>query len=500
MDTSFKIHSVKDISLLIKKARQNGKKIVYCHGEFDILHLGHMRYFKAAKKFGDLLVVTLTPDRFISKGPGRPVFNEEYRAEAISNLEFVDFVGINEWETAEKTIEILKPDIYVKGNEYLNKIDVTGRLEKEKIIVESVGGEMRFTDEVIFSSSKLLNNNFDIYTKESKFFLQSLSQEINAMEILKALKKVNDLKILVIGESKVDSYNICEKHTCTNNKFILENQINIPIGVIQCINVLAEFCKNIDLITLAGQELKNIQQITPNKVNSIFEENLSITFPTITRFFDKETCFELFNVANPKRYNISSEHEKKIIDQIDGNLAHYDCIMVIDQGLGMFTKTIIDIICKQSKYLSLSLGDGIDLQKRSFANYYNIDYICLSNSLILQDVEFTSLVNLEKYFSFRSSATSQVTLIQENENIIYWNHQKNETIPAFIKEKQPFLTFEKNAIISPLMACCNLLKFNKKWTMLIGNVIASMSKISDNKAFSFNKLLFEKFIIALLNR
>src|SRR3990167_11074467 len=68
------------------------KKIAHCHGVFDLLHIGHIRHFKRAREYGDLLVVSLTPDAYVNKGPGRPAFNEQLRAEAIASLDCVDYV------------------------------------------------------------------------------------------------------------------------------------------------------------------------------------------------------------------------------------------------------------------------------------------------------------------------------------------------------------------------------------------------------------------------
>src|SRR3990167_6170030 len=83
--------------------------IVQSHGVFDLLHIGHIKHFQAAKKQGDLLIVTVTPDRFVNKGPNRPRFTEKLRAEAISALDCVDFVIINAWPTAVEAIKLIKP-------------------------------------------------------------------------------------------------------------------------------------------------------------------------------------------------------------------------------------------------------------------------------------------------------------------------------------------------------------------------------------------------------
>src|SRR5688572_9861857 len=70
--------------------RKRKKRVVLCHGVFDLMHPGHILYFQAAKREGDVLVVTLTPDQYVNKGPGRPVYNNQLRAESIAALQCVD--------------------------------------------------------------------------------------------------------------------------------------------------------------------------------------------------------------------------------------------------------------------------------------------------------------------------------------------------------------------------------------------------------------------------
>ncbi|HAM57093.1 MAG TPA: cytidyltransferase, partial [Candidatus Rokubacteria bacterium] len=88
-----KIKSVDDLAADLDALRAQGKRVVQCHGVFDLLHPGHIRHFEAARAEGDVLVVTVTPDRFVNKGPGRPVFNQRLRAESIAALQSVDYVA-----------------------------------------------------------------------------------------------------------------------------------------------------------------------------------------------------------------------------------------------------------------------------------------------------------------------------------------------------------------------------------------------------------------------
>ncbi len=155
-----KIIGLEELAETLQSLKSERKKIVLCHGCFDLMHPGHIKYFQAAKKMGDILVVTVTSDRYVDKGPDRPVFNENLRAESIAALECVDYVAVNKWSTAEETLRLLRPHIYVKGQEFENLEDKTGKLQKEYDVLKEIGAEIRFTHEIVFSSTQLLNKYF----------------------------------------------------------------------------------------------------------------------------------------------------------------------------------------------------------------------------------------------------------------------------------------------------------------------------------------------------
>ena len=112
---------------LIKKEELNillenlkGKKIVFTNGCFDILHIGHAKYLKESKKFGDILIVGVNSDSSVKKlkGPNRPINNEIDRALLLNELKSVDYVVIFEEESPINLLNIIKPDIYTKGADY----------------------------------------------------------------------------------------------------------------------------------------------------------------------------------------------------------------------------------------------------------------------------------------------------------------------------------------------------------------------------------------------
>ena len=155
-----KILDLDKVAEELSDLKSKGKKIVHCHGCFDMMHPGHIKYFQASKRMGDILVVTVTPDQYVDKGSDRPVFDQYLRTESIAALECVDYVAINRWPTAENTLRLLVPDYYVKGQEFEELQDKTGKIQKEVDVVKEIGGEMRFTHEIVFSSTKILNRYF----------------------------------------------------------------------------------------------------------------------------------------------------------------------------------------------------------------------------------------------------------------------------------------------------------------------------------------------------
>ncbi len=132
-----KFKSPENLLPIIQNSKNQGKKIVFANGIFDILHVGHIRYLENAKKLGDILVVALNSDFSTRKlkGPGRPVMSLDERLEIISSLQAVDYVTSFEEENANNILLMLKPDIHAKGTDYSHDN------VPEKDIVASFGGK-----------------------------------------------------------------------------------------------------------------------------------------------------------------------------------------------------------------------------------------------------------------------------------------------------------------------------------------------------------------------
>jgi rfaE bifunctional protein nucleotidyltransferase chain/domain len=137
-----KIQSRAELAGILRKAREQSRRIVLTNGCFDLMHIGHTRYLQAAKRLGDLLVVGVNTDisvRALNKGPGRPVVPESQRAELVAALACVDYVVLFDEPDPERLIAELQPDVLVKGGDWtLDRIVGRNLVERRGGIVKTI--------------------------------------------------------------------------------------------------------------------------------------------------------------------------------------------------------------------------------------------------------------------------------------------------------------------------------------------------------------------------
>ena len=254
-----KIKTLDELQQITADLKSKGKKVVHCHGVFDLLHIGHIKHFEEARSLGDCLVVTITPDEYVNKGPNRPAFTTELRLEALAALEAVDFVSTNKWPIAVETIKIIQPDIYCKGPDYKDhKDDVTGKIDDEEQAVESVGGKICYTKDITFSSSSLLNKYGDVYSETQKSFIEKMLDGQNIDQIKNSIDNFKNLKVLVIGETIIDQYVFCEALGKSGKEPVL---VLRDLGMDQYVGGaaaiarhLSDFCGTVSLLSMLGEK------------------------------------------------------------------------------------------------------------------------------------------------------------------------------------------------------------------------------------------------------
>ena len=382
-----KIKTIAELGEIAAELKKRKKKIVHCHGVFDLVHPGHIRHLALAKKEGDILVVTVTADKFVKRGPGRPIFNENLRAETLAALGSVDFVGIDHNPTAVDAIKAIKPDVYVKGQEYENKDkDVTGKIFDEEEAVTSVGGKLFFTDDITFSSSKLINEHLEVYPPEIRKYLRNISEKYPINTIVDHLRSMKKLKILVIGDAIIDQYDYCESmgrslkaHIVVTRHLSAESFAG---GVFATANNIAGLCGEVHLVSVLGTKDSHENfvkdHLKPNITTKYFYKD-GVPTTIKRRFVDQALNRKMFQICYMNDDPIAKEQESEIARYVEKIVGDFDLVVISDFGHGLLGNILVKTICAKAKFLTInaqtnSANTGFNLiTKYPRADYISID-------------------------------------------------------------------------------------------------------------------------------
>lgn len=200
---SHKIKTVEELRKIIGDYPR-AKKVIMCHGTFDVVHVGHIRHLIYAKTKADILVASLTADPHIAKANVRPYVPQDLRALNLAALEVVDFVVIDDNPTPLENLAAIKPDYFAKGYEYTDGV-VNAKTQKEIEVLESYGGEAIFTPgDIVYSSSRIIENS-PPNIKIEKLLAVMNAEGVTFEALHTALDKIRGLKVHVVGDTIVDT-------------------------------------------------------------------------------------------------------------------------------------------------------------------------------------------------------------------------------------------------------------------------------------------------------
>lgn len=356
-----KILSLDELAARARELKSEGKRVVLCHGTFDLMHAGHIRHMQRAKEEGDVLMVTVTGDAYVNKGPGRPVFNEQLRAEYIAALACVDYVAVNPAVTAVDALHKIQPDIYAKGSDYRSHDDdVTGNITREQEAVGEHGGRVFYTDEITFSSSSLLNEHFGVFPPETKEYLKAFHCRWSDKELHRMIASLSGLKVLVVGDAIVDQYHYTVPLGQTGKGNILavryESEEQFAGGAVAVANHLAGFVNQVTLVTGLGtvdSQEEFIRSKLLGNVEPVFFYMEGAPTVTKRRFVDADLA-KLFEVYFYREDPVLGDTEKQVCDWLNRHAGGYDVVVVPDFGNGFITAATIDVLCDRSKYLAVN--------------------------------------------------------------------------------------------------------------------------------------------------
>lgn len=359
-----KIKTFEELETILEEEKKEGETIVHCHGVFDLLHPGHIRHFKEAKKQGTKLVVSLTPDRFVNKGPGRPAFNETLRAETLAALSFIDYVVLNNTPDAIHPIQRIKPNIYVKGKEYADHAqDITGKIADEVRAVQNAKGTVYYTDDIIFSSSSLLNQHFENTDPKLRALLAEMKETYSIDELIDKVDALKDLRVLIVGDAIIDEYQFTEPmgqsgkglHMVARNK---QNEQYLG-GSLILANHIAQFSDHVSLLTAVGENCPHQPLIDTLLNPNVHKEFLYLpNHTTLTKkryvMQDGARLSKLFETYSTNDSLLGEKETQQVTQFLKDKTKDFDLVLVSDFGNGFTNPLIIDALCDLPNFLAIN--------------------------------------------------------------------------------------------------------------------------------------------------
>lgn len=381
------IINLDELADVIKIQKTAGNKVVHCHGVFDLIHVGHIRHLEEARSKGDFLAVTITPDRYVNKGPDRPVFDENLRAEVLASLACVDYVAINRWPAAVETIELLSPDVYVKGPDYAeSENDRTGGIDKERVAIESVGGSIEFTDDITYSSSNLINKHIAVRPEGVSRFLNGFSKKYSSNEIIKYIDNARSIRALIVGEAIIDEYVYCETMGKSGKEPVLASRQldceRFAGGIIAIANHVAAICDEPAIFTVLGVDSDQHEFIRHKLAVNVLDKSLyQSEDPSIIvkrRFVESypfQKLFELYVMGESDQETLSPAR-CELLEEI---IPDYDIVIVADYGHGMLGPDEVEVLCRKSQFLAINTQiNAGNLGFNTVSKYSRADFVCVS--------------------------------------------------------------------------------------------------------------------------
>jgi len=364
MEINEKILNIEQISDFAGEQKRQGNKIVLCQGHFNTIHPGHLRFLENAKKQGDCLIVAVQGYNHLEKKNRKNFFNQEDRAKSVASLQKIDRVVIFDDILFSEIISAIKPDVYVKGEEFAAKTEL---IKEELELVENFGGKVIFSSgNIEYSNYELLNDNiYNLSQKNLEKFKETMQkQNIQAEKLKNHIKKFSDLKILVLGDTIVDEYVACDAVGMSSEAPVINIREISKKDFIGGAAIVARNIKNLGaecfFVSVTGNDDtgKTVKtELEKEKINLclITDEERQTTFKIRYMVGNQK----LLRVSRLNENHVSKNIENSIFDYISSLAATLDGIVISDFSYGVVTPNLIEKIIKFAKEKNIKLfGDS----------------------------------------------------------------------------------------------------------------------------------------------
>lgn len=382
-----KLRSIDELAEICESHKKMGLVVGLCHGTFDLLHIGHLRHFKEARSKVDTLIVTVTADRFVHKGPGRPIFHESFRMEFLDAIEDVDYVGISASESSTHLLRAVKPSIYFKGSDYIRVADdPTGNIITEMEVVQENGGQVHFTDQIVFSSSKIINQNFNVFDETTADYINKIKNAYDFDETCGLLDTFNNIRVLVVGEVIIDKYDFCSPLGLSSKDPVIVAQKRSTESYAGGAAAVASHLKNlgcdVTLLSIFDQESEanRSSKIDP-AIRKIGVQGPGLGPITKTRYIDVASNSRLFELYDRPDLVLSDSSRGQLNGLIRDLSSEVDLVLVADYGHGLIDETTVAVINEVATYKFVAANTQANAGNRGYnvcTKYDKLQLMCLA--------------------------------------------------------------------------------------------------------------------------
>jgi rfaE bifunctional protein kinase chain/domain len=379
------LNSIENKIIKLEEASHSkGESVVLCHGHFNIIHPGHIRYLDYARKQGTELIVSIQGDASFIKSDLKHHFIEAERASGVASIQTVDQVVLLGEGSLEKLIKVLKPEVLVLGKEFEYERDDQVRFAVQ--IMEEQGGEVLFhAGETHYASADLLKDNLpDLHEQHTNQFKLTCSrQKIKLEELQECIDNFKDASLLVIGDTIVDQYVACDA---------LGMSAEAPVVVVRELDT-REYAGGAAIVAMhvrsLGAECRYISVVGQDENAEIVKSDLDRlgvqhvlvgdnSRPTTFKIRYLVNNQKMFRVSRMKEHGLSQQVEDKIIEEIKVAAPKIKGILVSDFVYGFITPRILQTIAELSEKHHLMLFGDLQCSSQvgNVAKFKNFELLC----------------------------------------------------------------------------------------------------------------------------
>ncbi len=349
---SKKVLTVAALEKVVRGLKREGKRVVHTRGAFDLLQPTHIQRLEAARREGDVLVVTVRSDEQL--GDARPTLEQGLRARILAALPCVDYVAIEEERSPDVTIKLLDPDVCVPGAD----------------------GD---------APAKPAAEEGSPFSAEGRAFLRNFVTKYTADQVIDHLKSLKKMKVLVVGDTIIDEYHFVRPFGMPLKSPIIASQFlegeSHAGGILAVANHVAGFCGEVHLVTGLGAADSREDFITRHlrsNITSKFIVRPDAPTTVKRRYTRKFLVQKLFEVSFFNDAPLSPELDEQVCRHLAEVIGNYDLVVVADFGQGFISPKAIDVLCRSKAFLAVNAQmNSINLGYHVVTRYPRADYVCI---------------------------------------------------------------------------------------------------------------------------